>query len=311
VTPLLRKRTFLLLAVSCSILAFQNALAPVGWTNAQANQMAQSFFTSSTADASFFLGYLSKPVKDALRAKPPAERARIVRELALYAKSLVQAPAFEPMHAKWIRESLDAVNHGIPAARTAAPESMEESMNNARGQMAAEIAQSLQSIPPEALRMMLQSEADSLKGRSGEQDKKNLAAVQQMLALIPTRYAEAKQQYVRYMVAKMGGPSDDASIQASVRDAAKAKTEQAKLQQQRNYDQHNLKAQLRRRLDSFIAEARSVDFNAQTRVSGGRALFVNQAYEAKNSTWKMLYRTGREPVMAAVDVADQWRRELR
>jgi hypothetical protein len=82
------------------------------------------------------------------------------------------------------------------------------------------------------------------------------------------------------------------------------------MEQQLSNDRNNLKTQLRARLSAFIAEARSVDFDAKTQVRNGRTLFVNPAYEPKSSNWKLFFRMGREPVTAALEVAERWRQEL-
>jgi hypothetical protein len=39
-------------------------------------------------------------------------------------------------------------------------------------------------------------------------------------------------------------------------------------------------------------------------------MFVNPAYESKSHSWKMLYRLGKEPTMAAAAAAEAWLKEL-
>jgi len=60
----------------------------------------------------------------------------------------------------------------------------------------------------------------------------------------------------------------------------------------------------------LIAEGNTVDFAAKTEPRGARQIFVNPAYEAKSASWKALWRLGREPAMAAIEIAGQWYREL-
>lgn len=116
--------------------------------------------------------------------------------------------------------------------------------------------------------------------------------------MIPARMGEAKKQYIGCMVAKMRGPSDEASIQAAVRKPQKPTP-----------NKHNLEAQLRERLTAFVNEAKSVDFGAQTRPLAGRLVFTNPEYESKRGSWKLLYRMGRKAVTAAAEVAQEWTRE--
>lgn len=291
-----------------TVCAFQSALTPAGWTDTQANAMAKSFFSNSHANLTFFLGYVTKPVKENLRTKPPAERAQIVKNLALHAKKMVQSPGFGQLHTAWIRESLNAVDHGIKVEPNAAP--AEPSMNAALGQMAAGLTEGLKNVAPEGLKMMLDAEVQSLSGSRSADDRKRLDQVRQMQGMIPGRIDDAKKQYIAYMVAKLGGPSDEASIQASLKLAAKSQVDQKRMEQQLNYNKYNLKATLRDRLTVFLNEAKSVDFNAQTRPLAGRDVFVNPGYESKPGSWKLLWRMGREPVMAAVEVAQAWTREL-
>ena len=293
---------------SVCLLCFEGAATQLGWSPAEANQVAQSFFTNSSADITAFTGWISKPVRLALLGRTGPARAQLAREVALQAKQFVQAPAFAKTHDAWIRESLNAVNHGIKV--DAAAQQPEPTMQGAMGQMAAQLMEGMKDMPPEGLKMMVDQEIAGLKRSSNARDKARLDKMLQIQSLMGSQPAEAKKRYVYYLVAKEGGPADDAGIQSAMQDAKHSEAEQKRREQQLNYDKYNLKAQLRTRLDAFIAEAKSVDFNAQTRPLANRKVFANAAYEQKSSSWKLLYRMGREPVMALLAVAEQWRREL-
>src|SRR6185369_6174168 len=102
----------------------------------------------------------------------------------------------------------------------------------------------------------------------------------------------------------------DREDDADERQHRKFAVERQCMEEQRAWDQHNLKAELRRRLTEFIATAESVDFAAPTQRSAGKIVFANHELERKPSHWKSLYRLGKEPTMAAVGVAKQWLREL-
>jgi len=60
------------------------------------------------------------------------------------------------------------------------------------------------------------------------------------------------------------------------------------------------------RLKDFIALADSIDFDAQLVAKDGRKTFANPAYESKPSEWKWAFRTGRASVAAAREVAANW-----
>ncbi len=304
----LRLSACLLAAGTLSLFALQSALTQLGWTQEQINQIAQSYFSNSSAEVTMFTGWLTKPVHASLLARGGPARAQIVRELALSAKRFVQAPGFAKTHDAWIGESLNAVNHGLKV-EAAAPESM-PSQSSMHGQLAASLAEGLKSVPAEGFQMMIKMELDSLRPDRNAAEKTRFESTKRIQSLIPSRYEEAKKLYVNYMVAKMGGPADSASVEAAIQDAKRSEADQKRREQQLNYNKYNLKAQLRERLGAFVTLAKSVDFAAQTKMLANRRVFVNPAYESRNSNWKLLYRLGREPVMAALEVAEQWRREL-
>ena len=64
------------------------------------------------------------------------------------------------------------------------------------------------------------------------------------------------------------------------------------------------------RLKDFIALADSIDFDAQLVVNDGRKKFANPAYESRPADWKWAFRTGRDSVAAAREVAANWLAEL-
>jgi hypothetical protein len=93
-------------------------------------------------------------------------------------------------------------------------------------------------------------------------------------------------------------------------EGAKDAADLKRLEQQRAWDRHNLKAELRKRLSDFVSLANSVDFAAKTEPRAGRQMFADRNLEARSSEWKILYRLGKEPTQAAVVVAQQWLKEL-
>lgn len=66
------------------------------------------------------------------------------------------------------------------------------------------------------------------------------------------------------------------------------------------------------RLREFLELAASVDFAAKTQVDGSdkKSHFVNDAYESKDSRWKLLFRAGKPAVDAARDAAQEWLKAL-
>ena len=283
--------------------AWQSALSAVGWSEDRSAKMAESFFTGSRMLPGG--GAMSAEVKQRWIGKAPGERAQAIRELALQAKRYVQTPAFEKLHAQWIKDRYDAVNHGIKVEPNAA---VPADRNAAMSEMASVMAESFQQVPPEALKLLIANDIDSLKADA--KNKPLLDRLRRVESLLKTDPAGAKKQYALTKAMQMSGQTNEADTQATLAAGAKAAAERKRLEQQRSWNEHNLKADLRRRLTAFLAMAESVDFSAPTQRNAGKQVFTDPKLEGKSADWKLLYRLGKEPTQAAVDVAKQWLREL-
>jgi hypothetical protein len=287
--------------------AWQSALSAVGWTEQRASEIAESFFTNS----SYALpdsGSMSPAIKQKWLGRSPTERAQAIRDLALHAKGYVQAPAFQKLYDGWIKDHYRAVNHGIKLDRNA-PASAEYG-NAAMSAAASEMAKAFGELPADALRMILTTDIDGLKNSTKDPDKQMLARYRRVESLLKTNLPEARKQYALAKSMQMLGQTDESQVQAKLADGLKAGADLKRMEEQRAYDEHNLKTALRRRLTGFIALAESVDFAATTQRQAGRMVFTDRALEGKPHHWKLLYRLGKEPTLAAVAVAKQWIREL-
>jgi hypothetical protein len=158
--------------------------------------------------------------------------------------------------------------------------------------------------------MLLTNDIDSVKDSQEDSDKKMLARYRRIEGLLKTNLPEARKQYAIAKSMQLSGAADEAQAQASMAAGEKAAAERKRMDEQRAWDEHNLKTELRRRLAGFVKTAESIDFSAQTQRNAGKLVFVNPEFERKPSQWKLLYRLGKEPTLAAVDVAKQWLREL-
>ncbi len=67
---------------------------------------------------------------------------------------------------------------------------------------------------------------------------------------------------------------------------------------------------IRQRLQMFMTETESIDFNAELREEKGKKKFVNPVYEAKSKRWKMGYRAGKEVVETARNFVNAWIEEI-
>jgi hypothetical protein len=79
---------------------------------------------------------------------------------------------------------------------------------------------------------------------------------------------------------------------------------------QQLYDRHCGKAVVRNTLEQFVRTAKTVDFDAQTAPRGGVQVFTDPKYEKRSNLWKLIYRNGKEPTLAAVAFAEEWLKEL-
>jgi hypothetical protein len=301
------QRTFLigsLILCAGVATAWQTALSSVGWSDQRAAEIAEHFFTSGLALPEN--GSMSPAVKARWIGKSPAERAQTIRELALYAKKYVQAPGFEKTYNGWIAEHYRAVNHGIKVNAAAT----QEDVNSAMSEVANEMAKAFAQLDATALKMLLTIDIDSVKDSQEDADKKMLARYRRIEGLLKTNLPEARKQYAIAKSMQISGAADESQAQANMAAGEKAAAERQKMEEQRAWDEHNLKAALRRRLTEFVKLAESIDFAAPTQRNAGKMVFVNPEFERKPSQWKQLYRLGKEPTLAAVEVAKQWLKEL-
>lgn len=287
--------------------AWQTALSTVGWTEEQAAEIAESFFTNSSTVLPNG-GSMSAQIKQRWLGRTPGERAQAIRELALHAKRYVQTPAFEKFYAGWIRDHYRAVNHGMKIDPNAPMK--EEDVNSALSAAASEMAKAFGELPADGLRMLVANDIEGLKDSSGEGDKKMLARYRRVEALLKTNLAEARKQYGLAKAMQISGQTDETQLQATLAAGAKSGAELKRMEEQRAWNEHNLKAELRRRLADFVKLAESIDFSAPTQRNAGKMVFTNPGIERKPHHWKLLYRLGKEPTMAAAGVAKDWLREL-
>ena len=90
---------------------------------------------------------------------------------------------------------------------------------------------------------------------------------------------------------------------------------------QENYDQQikaweekypaNHLLYVKKRLQEFLVETATIDFDAKLVTKGSKQYFENRAYESKGNRWKMAFRAGKEVVTAARTFAQQWMSEIK
>jgi hypothetical protein len=293
-----------------SLFAWQSGLAAIGKKDSDLTEIAQSYFATNSPGALPGIYSLTGPIRSQWKAKGGAERAQEVRDLCAIAKKYVSTPEFAKMYNEWIKNTFHAVDHGIKvdpqadAAKMMTNGGAEQMMS----QVAAAMVKALEQAPPEVVKGMYDADMKSWKDSS---DKAKLYAKgKQIEPLFKSNPAEWKKQYLLLKSADMGGPSTEAGLAAANAATTKSAADQKLRDEQQAYNDHQLKVALKKKLQEFTTVARSLDFAAQTKGQGTSIVFVNPMYERKPSEWKMLFRLGKDPVMAAVAFAEQWAKEL-
>ena len=72
---------------------------------------------------------------------------------------------------------------------------------------------------------------------------------------------------------------------------------------------HNL--YIKMRLLEFMEVTKDIDFGAELTTKNGKKIFVNPAYERKDSRWKMAFRAGKEVVEPAREFVQKWIDEIK
>lgn len=295
--------TFLLAATGLTLAALDSVLPSLGIDQKTIRRMAQDQLRST---GSFYPGaYLPRPVVERLKSLTGPQRAAAVTEALSVAKAIIGEAEFAQAHEAYLTSNLRAANHGIDIEADARKTQRqmetdpEKAIRDTMTVAGAQMAQGLRKLDRNGLKMMIDMDLEG-----GDAKLKKIAT------LLDSNFEECRREYSLWKSASMGGPSTESAYQAALSQGSTQKDRQKLLDEQRAWNQYNLKSMLRQKLDAFIATASSVDFAAQTAAVNGKQRFVNPKYEAKPGDWKMLYRAGKEPVGAALAFARQWRQEL-
>ena len=287
------KAGLLIVALCVAVGAWQAGSNPFGVKDSELPVVAKAYLLGGSSPN--LPGYFELGGK--IKSQSPAERAQQVRQLAAYAKQFVSTPAFETTYAGWIKQSYNAVDHGLKPRNPTPANAGAQMMSQA----ATAMATSMKTMPPQILKTFFDND---LQGWKDDEEKASLyARARKIVPLFNTNQEEWKRQYILLKSESMGGPTSEAGLTSGGADL--------KLQQEQSaWDQYNLKATLKKRLQEFVTLARSVDFSAQTQPRGKLMVFANSAYEQKPPSWKQLYRLGKEPTAAAIAAAELWLKEL-
>jgi len=307
--------TAALVCLPVALVALQGGMAAIGITE----PALQSQFERATRQKGDGLMLAILPPKVLLAAKALSEpqQAALMRELATAAKTIMMSPAFQSAHDAFIAKEFKAVNHGIKvktleqAAQGATSQAgTSEFELKMKREMAAMYVQLAMESKIEDLKMMFDEsvkewtrEASKPKGSDKAKYAKLVAqsaAIKDLSVSDPVKF---RRGYAVLRSAEADGLDTEEALFG-------AQASSQKDNEQLMWDQHNLRGALKRVLAQVVAEAPTVDFAAQTVQKNSSLVFVNPAYEKKSVVWKAMYRAGKGPTAAGVEVARAWLKEL-
>jgi hypothetical protein len=307
--------TAALVCLPAALVALQGGLAGIGITESA----LQSQFERATRQKGdgLMLAILPPKVLAAAKALSEPQQAALMRELATAAKTIMMSPAFQSAHDAFIAKEYKAVNHGIKvktleqvaqgATSQAGASEFELKMKR---EMSALYVQLAMESKIEDLKMMFD---ESLKEWTKEASKPK-GSDKAKYAKLVAQSAAIKDLSVSDPVKFRRGYAVLRSAEADGLDTEEAlfgaQASSQKDNEQLMWDQHNLRGALKRVLAQVVAEAPTVDFAAQTVQKNSSLVFVNPAYEKKSVIWKAMYRAGKGPTAAGVEVARVWLKEL-
>ncbi|WP_128546746.1 hypothetical protein [Larkinella soli] len=256
-------------------------------------------------------------VRQLAKKIPEASRAGAVQAMGKVVRMYVESNDFKSRYQEDLKRKYNVSDEQTLQANQAASTTMGE-VRNVYTQAVSSYSESMKPMTPEMLAMMIGSqiqvmeqEVAGLQGAEKTAKSKELAELKRIQALSKTKPEEFKKQYIANFDAMMTRQMNQGLVEAED-DLAKSKqdAEEYKKRLAEYKAAPSLNTVLKQRLTDFITLAESVDFNARLEKQGSTLEFVNPEYRNKPGYWKMLFRMGREPVMAARTFARQWLTDL-
>jgi hypothetical protein len=260
------------------------------------------------------------PAKARQMGKQLSTGARVtaVRAMGAVVRAYVQSADFRNRYDQHMRDQYQVSDEQTAEAQQTENTSMND-IQGAANQQVAQVNSALAQMPPATLAMMLQQQMMQIQQQLTNADAptkaaltRDLTVLRQLQPLATTKPAEFKTQYIafmgRYMARQMGKGMENQEERLA-ENKAKAADYRTRLAQYKANANPNIV--IKKRLQAFVTLAESVDFDAKVQNQGYKLEFVRADYRSQSDEWKLLYRIGREPVMAARDMARTWLSELK
>ena len=305
--------TAALVCLPSALVAWQSGMASIGVTEAG----LQSQFERATRQKGDGLMLSILPPKALVAAKALSEpqQAALMRELATAAKTILMSPAFQAAHEAFIAKEYKAVNHGIKL-KTAEQSlagigteagNQEFQLKMQRDAAAIYVQLAMDSKIPDLLMMLDEYVKDWTKQAARPKADPKYARYLKQAAAAREISVSDPPKFRRGFAVLSSAANDGLDTEEAL---FGAQASAAKDSEQVMWDQHNLRGALKRVLTQVVAEAPTVDYAAQTVQKSGSAVFVNPSYEKKSNIWKAMFRAGKGPATAGVEVARVWLKEL-
>jgi len=278
-------------------------------------QVRETAFDNITSDQ-LSLPYTSK-VRQLAKNIPDGSRAAAVNALGAVVRSYVSSSDFQTRYQDWLKDQYRISDEQTREATQAQSTSMSD-VQSAYSQQVAMIQSTYSQMPPATLSMLIQSQIEMVQqevtdaeGAEKTAKIKELAELKRLQGLSKTNPAEFKKQYIAHfnkVLNQQVAADQDKMEEDLAQSKQKAADYQKRLAEYKAAS--NLNTVLKQRLNEFIALTGSIDFDAQLTRNGSRMEFVNPEYRNKSENWKLLFRMGKEPVLAARSFAQNWVKEL-
>jgi len=295
---------FLTLAICGTALAWQFDLSRLGLTPKDLEARAAGGLRDNSAEVQ--VPYLTSNAKTVAQGLSEADRASAVQAIGAALKSIVHSPAFQTAHDESIKSGHRAVNHGIklqPSGAASAADMQKQQMAQTVMQLRKNPINSLKAMSEDSLKSWTRQAQTATEPARKAKYQQLAARAQEIQPLFTSNPEEFKKAFTLLFSIDNGGPDTEEAI---VTLAGRGKLEE----EQRAYDKYAWKTVLKKKLQTLIAQAATVDFAAPTTEVGGKKKFVNPAFERKSALWKAMYRAGKAPTTAAAEFSKAWLKEL-
>jgi len=308
-----------LICVPVAALSWQGGMAAIDVTESALRSQIERA-TRQKGDG-LMLSMLGPKQLAAAKALSESMQVALMKELGAAAKAIVMAPAFLAAHEAYIAKEYKAVNHGLKVKN---PEDVARQAGSGSEAAVADMQLALQRQMAEVyVKMAMETKIADLKtmfdmtladwvkdANRPTRSAKDKAKYAKLVAggeaikdLSVTEPDKFRRGYAVLLSTAADGPDTEAKLFGAQESGQKDDEQVA-------WDTHNLRGAIKRLLTQAVAEAPTVDFAAKTELKGGVLVFVNPAYEKKSLTWKAMYRAGKAPAAAGLEVARAWLKEL-